>query len=124
MPIIEGIKNQLWNPTCFLMQQPEVHLHPQAQAALTSFIVSEIKQISPTYIIETHSDYMIDRARIEINRGNIDAKDVALIYLEPTESSVNIHNISFDQMGNLQNIPDGYRSFFIKEADSLFGFEV
>lgn len=106
------------------MQQPEVHLHPQAQAALTSFIVSEIKQTSPTYIIETHSDYMIDRARIEINRGNIDAEDVALVYLEPTESSVNIHNISFDKMGNLHNVPDGYRSFFINEADSLFGFEV
>lgn len=124
LPIIEGMKNQPWSPTCFLMQQPEVHLHPQAQAALTSFIVGEIKKTSPTYIIETHSDYMIDRARIEINRGNIDAKNVALVYLEPTESSVKIHNISFDQMGNLQNVPDGYRSFFIKEADSLFGFEV
>lgn len=124
LPIIEGIVNQPFRTTCFLMQQPEVHLHPQAQVALTSFIVSEIKKTSPTYVIETHSDYMIDRARIEINRGNIDAKDVALVYLEPTESSVNIHNISFDQMGNLQNVPDGYRSFFINEADSLFGFEV
>ena len=124
LPIIEGMENQPRSPTCFLMQQPEVHLHPQAQAALASFIVSEIKQTSPTYIIETHSDYMIDRARIEISRGNIDAEDVALVYLEPTESSVNIHNISFDKMGNLQNVPDGYRSFFINEADSLFGFEV
>ena len=124
LPIIAGVVNQPWSPTCFLMQQPEVHLHPQAQATLTSDIVSEIKQTSPTYIIETHSDYMIDRARIEISRGNIDAEDVALVYLEPTESSVNIHNISFDQMGNLRNVPDGYRSFFIKEADSLFGFEV
>lgn len=124
LPIIEGIVNRPWKVNCFLMQQPEVHLHPQAQAALTSFIVSEIKQISPTYIIETHSDYMIDRARIEISKGNIDAEDVALVYLEPTESSVKIHNISVDKMGNLQNVPDGYRSFFINEADSLFGFEV
>lgn len=124
LPIIEGVINRPWIVSCFLMQQPEVHLHPQAQAALTSFIVSEIKQISPTYIIETHSDYMIDRARIEISRGNIDAEDVALVYLEPTESSVKIHNISFDKIGNLQNVPDGYRSFFINEADSLFGFEV
>lgn len=124
LPIIEGIENQPWRATCFLMQQPEVHLHPQAQAALTSFIVSEIKRTSPTYIIETHSDYMIDRARIEINRGNIDAKDVAVVYLEPTRNSVKIHNVSFDKMGNLQNVPDGYRSFFINEADSLFGFEV
>lgn len=124
LPIIEGVVNRSWRTTCFLMQQPEVHLHPQAQAALTSFIVSEIKRTSPTYIIETHSDYMIDRARIEINRGNIDAEDVALVYLEPAESSVNIHNMLFDKMGNLQNVPDGYRSFFINEADSLFGFEV
>ena len=62
----------------FLLQQPEVHLHPRAQAELGSFFVSQAGK-KRRFVIETHSDYLVDRVRMEIRRGNIRAQDVSLL---------------------------------------------
>ena len=66
-----------------LIQQPEVHLHPRAQAELASLFIDSIADRKQKFIIETHSDYMIKRARIEIRKGKISKDDVSLIYMEP-----------------------------------------
>ena len=53
------------SPKMFLLQQPEVHLHPRAQAALGSLfcnLAASGKQI----IVETHSDYILDRVYMDI----------------------------------------------------------
>ena len=107
----------------FLLQQPEVHLHPRAQAALSSLLAREASQDKQSFIVETHSDYMIDRARIEIRKGNIRPEDVSLIYLEPKGNVVKVHNISFDKMGNMEGVPPHYGEFFMKEYRQLMGFE-
>ena len=105
----------------FLLQQPEVHLHPKAQAEITSLLVESTKNNS--FLIETHSDYMIDRASIEIRKKKISPHDVSLIYLEPTKEGVNAHNIYFNEQGDLVGAPEGYRDFFIKESNLFLGFE-
>jgi predicted ATPase len=38
-----------------LLQQPEVHLHPRAQAALGSFFVRQVAENNRRFVIETHS---------------------------------------------------------------------
>ncbi len=107
----------------FLLQQPEVHLHPKAQAELSSLLIQSIKTKKHSFMVETHSDYMVDRARIEIQKGNISPDEVSLIYLEHTkDGSVKAHNISFDKEGNVLNTPPGYRDFFLKETDQVLGF--
>ena len=112
-----------WQNTYFLLQQPEVHLHPKAQAQLSSLLASSASRGDQSFIVETHSDYMIDRARIEIRKGTISPKDVSLIYLEPKRRFVNVHNISFDKTGNMVGVPPNYGKFFMKETASLMGFE-
>ena len=112
-----------WQKTYFLLQQPEVHLHPTAQAQLSSLLASSASHGDQSFILETHSDYMIDRARIEIRKGTISPQDVSLIYLEPKGRVVNVHNISFDKMGNMTGVPTHYRKFFMKEYRQLMGFE-
>ena len=112
-----------WHNTYFLLQQPEVHLHPTAQAQLSSLMATSANQGDQSFIVETHSDYMIDRARIEIRKGTIDPEDVSLIYLEPKDHIVKVHNISFDKTGNMIGVPTHYRKFFMKEYRRLMGFE-
>ena len=106
-----------------LLQQPEIHLHPRAQAQLSSLLVTAASQGGRTFVVETHSDYMIDRARIEIRKGNIRPEDVSLIYLEPKGRVVKVHNISFDKMANMEGVPPHYREFFMTEYRRLMGFE-
>ena len=106
-----------------LLQQPEIHLHPRAQAELSSLLVKSANGSNRSFIVETHSDYMIDRARIEIRKGNIRPEDVSLIYFEPKGNIVKVHNIHFDKMGNMEGVPPHYRDFFLKESKRLMGFE-
>ena len=105
----------------FLLQQPEVHLHPKGQAELSSLLVDVHRSHENSFVIETHSDHMIDRARIEIRRGRIKPEDVSLIYLEPVGNHVRTHNIAFDQHANMVDVPQHYRDFFLHEADRLLG---
>ena len=106
-----------------LLQQPEVHLHPRAQAELSSLLVMSASGGGQSFIVETHSDYMIDRARVEIRKGTIRPEDVSLIYLEPKGNVVKVHNIRFDKMANMQGVPPHYGKFFMKEYRELMGFE-
>ena len=108
---------------CFLLQQPEVHLHPKAQAELSSLLAKLANEGNRSFVVETHSDYMIDRARVEIRKGTIRPEDVSLIYFEPKGNIVKVHNISFDKMGNMEGVPPHYRDFFLKESKRLMGFE-
>src|SRR5204863_8326118 len=62
-----------------LLQQPEVHLDPRAQAALGSFFTQLVASQERQLIIETHSDYLVDRVRQEIAKGTIDPGLVGLI---------------------------------------------
>ena len=107
----------------FLLQQPEVHLHPRAQAELSSLLANLGSQSNRSFIVETHSDYMIDRARIEIRKGTIRPEDVSLVYFEPKGRVVKAHNISFDKMANMIGVPSHYGKFFLKETNRLMGFE-
>ena len=106
----------------FLLQQPEVHLHPRAQAELASLFVESYTKCSNRFLIETHSDYFIDRFRIAVRKGILDADSVSVLYFEPNANGVTIRNMSLDENGNLMDVPDGYRSFFEMEADTLLGF--
>ena len=106
----------------FLIQQPEVHLHPTGQAELASLMLAMAKERTHRFVVETHSDYMVNRARIEIMDGRIAPQDVSLIYLEAVGRSVKVHNVAFDEQANLLGAPAGYRRFFLKESDRLIGF--
>ncbi len=59
----------------FAIQQPEVHLHPRAQAAVGDVIANLARDDEKVFFIETHSDFTIDRFRLNL-RKDTDAKAV------------------------------------------------
>ena len=106
----------------FLLQQPEVHLHPRGQAELATLFVEAARTNGSRFLIETHSDYIVDRVRILVRARILKPDDVSILYFEPAEKAVTIHNLTLDQHGNLRNAPTGYRDFFARESDRLLGF--
>ncbi len=109
-------------PSTFLLQQPEVHLHPSAQAALGSLfcqVASEGRQV----IVETHSDHLLDRVRMDIRdrKVKMTMKDVSLLFFERRNLSVRIHRLAFDELGNIVGAPDSYRQFFMEEVNRSLG---
>ncbi len=104
-------------PSMFLLQQPEVHLHPSAQAALGS-LFCQVAGSERQLIVETHSDHLIDRVRMEVRDGESELKpeDVSILYFERDDLNVRIHSLRFDKEGNVLGAPDGYRQFFLEET--------
>jgi len=110
----------------FLLQQPEVHLHPSAQGALGS-LFCEAAATGRQLIVETHSDHLLDRVRMDIRDGERDLKpeDVSMLYFERRNLAVKIHSLGWDADGNLVGrpgpVPDGYRQFFRMERRRSLG---
>ena len=121
LPIIYQLEQTRQHDT-FLLQQPEVHLHPRAQAELGTLIARLSKaRANALYMIETHSDYIIDRVRMEIAAGRLDYKSVTIIFFDKLEHEVRARNIYFSEEGEILNAPDNFRKFFLEEHQRLLG---
>ena len=48
-------------------------------------------------------------------------EDVRVLYFERDDLDVKIHEISFDELGNVCGAPDSYRSFFMDEIRRSLG---
>ena len=108
----------------FLIQQPEIHLHPRVEAEFATLMVKMIdKHNKCKFICETHSDYIIKRASIEIKKQNLKPDDFLILYFESNNNETKIHEITIDNNGNLQDHPESYQEFFLKEDYSLLGLE-
>ncbi|MFN7121430.1 MAG: AAA family ATPase [Hydrogenophaga sp.] len=64
----------------YFVEQPELHLHPKAQAELGDFIKDLYKQSVQT-VIETHSEHLILRLQQHVAAGDIDANDIRILYV-------------------------------------------
>jgi len=120
LPILVDLLVEI-DETC-LLQQPEVHLHPMAQAELGSFLAIMAKQQDMRFLIETHSDYLVDRIRMDVrDRDYLSKEDVSLLFFERSDGRVKIHPLELDDMGNIINAPFGYRQFFLEESTRIVG---
>lgn len=102
-----------------LMQQPEVHLHPRAQAALGSLFARLASTGDRALVVETHSDYLLDRVRQAVANGVIAPDRVAILFFDKPASETTVHLIELDELGNLVDPPQGYRDFFLEEELNL-----
>ena len=67
----------------FLLQQPEVHLHPTPRPHLAA-CSARPQDWDRQIIVETHSDYIMDRVRMDVRDKKTDLKpeDVSILYFE------------------------------------------
>ena len=104
------------------LQQPEVHLHPSAQAGLGS-ILCNVAASGKQLLVETHSDHLIDRVRMDVRDSKTDLKadDVSILFFERQGEEAEIHSIGIDNEGNILNAPSSYRKFFMDEVNRSLG---
>ena len=110
-------------PAVSLLQQPEVHLHPSAQAALGSLFCYIASQPGRQLVVETHSDHLLDRVRMAVRDDDIEMGpgDVSILFFERIGLDVKIHSITIDEDGNIDGQPPGYRRFFMEETQRSLG---
>ncbi len=119
LPLLHAIASAPKEAT-LLLQQPETHLHPQAQAALVCLVAQQGHRL----LVETHSDHVPDWFRIAVMSGDIDPDNLGIVYFAPADGggSTVLHDIRVDDQANLIDTPQGFRQFFLDETERLLGF--
>lgn len=114
--------------TLVAIEQPELHIHPAVQVGLGDLFIKGFKEHGINFLLETHSEHLILRLlrRIrettedEIPPGALGIKpeDVAVIYVQATESGVELVPLPIDETGEFTTRwPKG---FFDERAEELF----
>ena len=124
LPVIIEISRALRREEAplLLLQQPEVHLHPSAQAALGSLFCQSANR-DHQVVVETHSDHLLDRVRIDVrdHATMLQPDDVSILFFERDRLDVRIHSLRIDGEGNILDAPDSYRQFFMDETRRSLG---
>ncbi len=124
----------------FLIQQPEVHLHPKAQSAFGKYVFDSFVESRNQFVIETHSDFTIDRFRYHMKTFKVDSKkekevktdkkegekevkkpNAQLVFFERSDGKIKTTTIKIDENGKYEDVPLKLREFFLKESIRLMG---
>lgn len=108
LPIVVADLQLPSNSTLFLAQ-PEIHLHPSVQAALGDYFVNQVIKKEKRYIVETHSEYLLNRIRLAIVKGRLKPEDVSVYYFENSTGGTKKYPILFTKDGKIEGAP---KSFF------------
>ena len=122
-----------------IVQQPEIHLHPRLQAELADlFIESITPDISQNdqggqenslhwpkgsksgikWIIETHSEILLQRMLRRIREGRLSSSALKVIYVDPSEEGSSCIEMKVSAEGELLTPwPNG---FFDSQLDEVF----
>ncbi len=107
MPIIVA-DLQLPNESTLYLQEPETHLHPSVQSKFGEYIVNQINHSEKNYVIETHSEYFLNRIRLAIVKGELKKEDVKVYFLENNGEDTNVYDIDFRKNGGIRNAPPSF----------------
>lgn len=130
-----------------IIEQPELHLHPRAQASLADLFVNKIQKLveNPTrpeepkreytgvhFLLETHSEHILLRLRrriietasenapkeIDINR-QLTNDDLALYFAERLHGQGIVQSVSINRLGEFEYVPAGFRDFFADDMEEI-----
>lgn len=106
------IKN---NVKYIVIEQPELHLHPRVLAMFAEMICSVIskdnkKSADVRFIIETHSETIINKIGSLIMSKKVDDNNVNVVLFNAKDEGLNnyIEQAAFDEKGYLNNWPIGF----------------
>ena len=92
-----------------ILEQPEIHLHPLAQAGLADVIVAAARWRNVQVIVESHSEHFLLRLQRRVAEGLVNANDIKLYFCEAERGSPRLVPLKLDLLGSIENWP---RNFF------------
>lgn len=123
LPLVVELLNEEDADVTFAIQQPEIHLHPRAQSAFGDLIAAQARLKHQQFLIETHSDYIIDRFRLNLsrNKNNQESKISAqVLFFQRCDTGNRVSIIPISENGKYSsNQPDEFKDFFINEEMQL-----
>ena len=109
-----------------LVENPEVHLHPEGQATMGGFL-AEVAAAGVQVILETHSDHVLNGVRRAVRNDVLAPSDVALHFFRPRQEAerdgvAQVQSPHLDSEGNIDDWPDGFFDQFDKDMNYFAGW--
>lgn len=107
-----------------IMEQPEIHLHPNAQSALADVMINVInsrengKDRNIQLIIETHSEHFLRRLQRRIAEDIVSQEKVSAYFANVSRTPATLEPLQIDIFGSIQNWPE---NFFGDEMGDITG---
>ncbi len=100
-----------------LIEEPEIHLHPKAQADLASVLVEEAKSGDRQMILTTHSEHVVGRLLTMVAEGRLFADELAIYSFEKDKyGACSASEIEVTDRGQVSG---GLKSFFETDLDEM-----
>lgn len=99
---------QLDDHSCLALSQPEIHLHPKIQALFGNFLANQVKRTQKQYIVETHSEYLLNRIRLLLVKGELKPEDVRVYYFENDGIKTTTHKVELAPDGQIKGAPASF----------------
>lgn len=117
--VVEMVTNS--NAT-FSIQQPEVHLHPKAQAEFGELLFTSATENKNVFFVETHSDYTINRFRYRLNKSKRKLTG-QILFFERDKNGLKVTPLLLDNNGKFrEDPPESYSDFFVDEELKMLEF--
>ena len=100
---------QLPDDSTLFLAEPEIHLHPSVQSKFGDYIVNQVNKTQKNYVIETHSEYFLNKIRLAIVKGELKKEDIKIYFLENKDDDTEVFDIDFKKNGAIKNAP---KTFF------------
>lgn len=97
-----------------IMEQPELHLHPSAQAALADVMIDVINSREQgrerliQLIVESHSEHFLRRLQRRIAEDRIEQEKVAAYFADVSGRPAVLRPLEIDMYGNIVNWPENF----------------
>jgi AAA domain, putative AbiEii toxin, Type IV TA system len=117
-----ALAGELGTETVLAIEQPEMHLHPGAERALTNFLCAVANAPShPRLVVETHSENLLLSVQLAIASGTILPENVSVLWVEQQEDGQSaVQRIPIDASGRPSGWPAGVFSEDAEIARELF----
>ena len=91
-----------------LLEQPEIHLHPNVQSGLADVLIDAIKTRKIQIIIESHSEHLLRRLQRRIAEEQLNPEDTALYFCSVLRDRSKLQTLELDMFGTIANWPPGF----------------
>ncbi|MCJ0874691.1 DUF3696 domain-containing protein [Streptomyces sp. AP-93] len=106
-------------PVIEIVEEPELHLHPSAHAAIADLYVDAVQESEVRFLVETHSENFLLRLRRRVAEQKLRPEDVKIYFVEQVEGSATLRKIEVDALGNLDYWPRGVFAEDFEEVRAL-----
>jgi hypothetical protein len=91
-----------------ILEQPEIHLHPLAQAGLADVIINAAVHRKVQVILESHSEHLLLRLQRRVAEQDLPAEDIKLYFCTAPEGTSQLTKLKLDLLGQISNWPENF----------------